>query len=159
MLGSKLVKVFLSLDKKELRQLRKWLQSPMHNEHQEVCKLFGFLMSRYNLNATTLKKERVWKYIYGDKEYKDLRMRHLMSFALEVLEEFVSYKSLKSNGFLQEKVRAEHYFNQKLIQPARQSIKKASNKLQKIQAQNEEYHLNQYQLEVLKFDFLNKEIN
>ena len=121
---SKLIVVFRTIEKKELRDLKKWVQSPMHNEHKDVSKLFDFLFTRYQLNATTLKKERAWKYLYGSKTYDDLRLRHIMSFSLDVLEKFVSYKMAKDNSFEHEKKLVKAYRDKKLVKAATQSLQK-----------------------------------
>ncbi len=149
---SKLIVVFRTIEKKELRDLKKWVQSPMHNEHKDVSKLFDFLFTRYQLNATTLKKERAWKYLYGSKTYDDLRLRHIMSFSLDVLEKFVSYKMAKDNSFEHEKKLVKAYRDKKLVKAATQSLQKATKQLQKQVPVDEQYHYHQYELEVLKFD-------
>ncbi|CAA6829612.1 MAG: Unknown protein [uncultured Aureispira sp.] len=149
---SKLIVVFRTIEKKELRDLKKWVQSPMHNEHKDVTKLFEFLFTRYNLNATTLKKERVWKYLYGHKKYDALRLRHVLSFSLNVLENFVSYKALKRSSFEHEKRLVKAYRDKKILKPATQSLQKAAKHLGKESHKDEQYHYNQYELEVLKFD-------
>lgn len=149
---SKLIKVFSSLDKQELRALKKWVQSPMHNEHKDVHQLFDFLFTRSVFNAKTLKKERAWKYVYTTQPYNDLRMRHLMSFALNVLEKFVSYKNVKNAVFQQQKNLAEQYVQKKLLKPAHQTIRKAEKQLIKAGPHNELYYYHQYELETLRFD-------
>lgn len=149
---SKLIVVFKTIEKKELRELKKWVQSPIHNEHKDVSKLFDFLFTRYNLNATTLKKERTWKYLYGAKKYDDLRLRHVMSFSLDVLEKFVSYKMAKNDSFEHEKKLVKAYRDKKILKPATQSLQKATRALNKQAPADEQYHYHQYELEVLKFD-------
>jgi hypothetical protein len=149
---SKLIVVFKTIKKEEIRDLKKWVQSPMHNEHKDVSKLFEFLFNRYKLNATTLKKERAWKYLYGTKKYDDLRLRHVMSFSLDVLEEFVSYKMAESNSFEQEKKLVKAYRDKKILKSATQSLQKARKELEKYLPADEQYYYHQYELEVLKFD-------
>lgn len=149
---SKLIVVFRTIEKKELRDLKKWVQSPMHNEHKDVAKLFEFLFTRYNLNTTTLKKERAWKYLYGNKKYDRLRLRHVMSFSLDVLEKFVSYKTVQRSSFEHEKKLVKAYRDKKILKPATQSLQKAIKHLEKQSPKDEQYHYNQYELEVLKFD-------
>ena len=149
---SKLVTVFKKIDKKDLRDFKKWVQSPIHNEHKDVSKLFDFLFTRYQLNATTLKKERAWKYLYQNKPYDDLRMRHIMSSSLKVLEEFVSYKMVKNISFEHEKKLVKAYRDRKLLKPATQSLKKATKYLNKSVPLDEAYYYHKYELEVLKFD-------
>lgn len=149
---SKLITVFKTIDKKDLRVLKKWVQSPIYNEHKDVSKLFEFLFTRYKMNATTLKKERAWRYLYGAKVYDDLRMRHVMSFSLDVLEKFVSYKIAKNNVFEHEKKLIKAYRDKKLLKSATQSLHKAKKQLEKGLPADEEYYYQQYELEVLKFD-------
>lgn len=152
MYNSKLVVLFEKIEKKDFRDLKKWLNSPIHNEHEDVSKLFDFLLTRYKLNAKTLKKERAWKYLYGDKTYNDLRMRHVMSFSLGVLESFVSYKTGKNKSFEHEKKLIRAYQEKKLLKVANQHLKKAQKQLGQSFPADEQYFYHQYELEVLKFD-------
>ena len=41
---SVLTEIVRALDKKEIRELNKWLQSPAHNQRQDVVRLFEFLL-------------------------------------------------------------------------------------------------------------------
>jgi len=152
MYHSKLITVFKTIDKKDVKAFKKWLSSPIHNEHKDVRKLFDFLYSRYKLNAKILQKERVWKALFGDKTYNDLRMRHIMFFSLKVLEDFVSYKQSKTSSFEQEKRLTKVYYDKKILKEANQSLHKAQKQLEKHYAANEQYYYHQYELEVLKFD-------
>lgn len=152
MYTSKLISVFQTIDKKDTKAFKKWLSSPSHNEHEDVQKLFNYLFTRYKLNAKTLKKERVWKALYGDKTYNDLRMRHIMSFSLNVLKSFVSYKQSKNNSFEQEKKLVKVYHEKKLFKEAKQSLQKAQKHLETHYPINEQYYYHQYELEALKFD-------
>ena len=40
---SVLTEIVLSLSKKEIRDLNKWLQSPAHNQREDVVNLFDYL--------------------------------------------------------------------------------------------------------------------
>lgn len=152
MYDSKLMKLFFSLEKRDIRLLKKWVHSPMHNEHKEVIQFFNFLFTRHVINAKTLKKERVWKYIYPNQPYNDLRLRHLMSFSFNVLKEFVRYKQVKIDAFNQEKVLIDYYLDRKIFPLVNQNLKKATATLANRLPQDEEYHYHQYELEVLKFN-------
>ena len=41
---SLLILILRSCTKKEFRELRKWLDSPMHNQRQDVVNLFNYLL-------------------------------------------------------------------------------------------------------------------
>ena len=96
MYKSKLVKYYNSLNSLELEKLRKWVNSPFHNKHVEVQKLFEFLFSRQSISALSTDKKRAFKYLYGKKDFDDLRLRHMMSLAVNVLEDFVRFSHPKS---------------------------------------------------------------
>lgn len=96
MYKSKLVKYYNSLNSLELEKLRKWVNSPFHNKHAEVQKLFEFLFSRQSISILSTDKKRAFKYLYGKKAFDDLRLRHMMSLAVNVLEDFVRFSHAKS---------------------------------------------------------------
>jgi hypothetical protein len=46
---SNLINIFKTFSKKELRDFKKWLQSPLHNQREDVLKLFNYLSEEANL--------------------------------------------------------------------------------------------------------------
>jgi hypothetical protein len=153
---SKLYKLYCTLDKKALRQFKKWVCSPIHNEHVLVEELFAFINTRSSYTATTLSKERAWKYFFPNKAYNDLRMRHIMSNAYNVLINFVRYNLLKKTIFVQEKMLATYLFEHKIEKEAQKSLAAAARSLKK-EIPNESYYYYQYELEVLKLEEVTKQ--
>lgn len=149
---SKLVQLYRTMDKAALRKFKKWLYSPIHNEHEEIQALFEFLWTRASLNERTLKKERVWKHLYGTQTYNDLRLRHLMSFALKVLEEFVSYEQAKKENFWQQRYLVQHYLEANMTQRAQRLTEQLAKKLDQRPQKDERAYLQQYELELLRFE-------
>lgn len=152
---SKLYQLYQTLDKKTLKKLKKWVSSPMHNEHVFVEQLFVFLNTRSSYTSTTLSKERAWKYLYPNRNYNDLRMRHIMSNAYNVLVNFVRYNLLENSIFFQEKLFASYLFEQKLEKQAHKELASAADSLKK-ETTNESYYYYQYELEVLKLEEIGK---
>lgn len=89
--NSKLIQIFIRLDKREKALLKKWVHSPMHNSHKEVTKLFDYLLSRRKITAQNITKEKIFAHISANKPYDDLRLRHVVSWAVQVLEQFVCF--------------------------------------------------------------------
>lgn len=156
MKNSKLYQLYQTLDREALRKFRKWLYSPMHNEHVLVQQLFVFLNTRKSYTATTLSKERAWKYLCPNEEYNDLRMRHIMSNAYEVLDSFVRYNLSENAIFFQKKIFASYLLEQSLEKQGRKALVAAANFLKKDISQ-ESYHYHQYELEVLKLKEITKQ--
>lgn len=156
MKNSKVYKLYQTLDRKALRKFKKWLYSPMHNEHVLVQQLFVFLNTRKSYTATTLSKERAWKYLSPKKKYNDLRMRHIMSNAYEVLASFVRYNLSENAIFFQKKMFTTYLLEQKLEKEGEKGLVSAANFLKK-DISKESYHQHQYELEVLKLKEITKQ--
>jgi hypothetical protein len=152
---SKLFELYQELDKKELRSFKKWVASPLHNEHEDVRKLFDFIETRYSWTALTLHKERVWDYLYPQKKYDDNRLRYIMSLSLEVLVDFVGYNwSIKDEVEVQ-KNRIRALQHKKLIKQTKKPLQKAEKILDQ-RYQDADFHYHQYRLEELKFELVEK---
>ena len=58
---SVLTEIVRALEKKEIRELNKWLQSPAHNQRQDVIKLFDFLVKNLPNGDEGAEKAKAWK--------------------------------------------------------------------------------------------------
>jgi hypothetical protein len=86
MIKSRLIRLHATLDKKELRQFKLWINSPIHNQHQDSIKLFNFIHSRHKMSAITLQKKRAYHFIFSDETYKEERLRYLMNSCFNLLK-------------------------------------------------------------------------
>jgi hypothetical protein len=96
---SRLIRLHVTLDKKELRQFKLWINSPIHNQHQDSIKLFNFIHSRHKMSAITLQKKRAYHFIFPDETYKEERLRYLMNSCFNLLKDFVGYNQAVSDKF------------------------------------------------------------
>jgi hypothetical protein len=91
---SVLVEILRSLNRKEVRDLQKWLQSPAHNQRSDVIQLFDFLVENSSREKALPEKEQAWKAIFPKEPYDDARMRQVMYFLLKNIEEFLIFSDL-----------------------------------------------------------------
>ena len=64
---SRLLEVFNALSKKEIRDLRKWLHSPAHNQREDVQLLFEYLENiGQEADEKLLLKETVYSSLFPD---------------------------------------------------------------------------------------------
>ncbi|MCP4441629.1 MAG: hypothetical protein GY810_22195 [Aureispira sp.] len=147
MYNTKLGRLFRSLDKKELKQFKLWVVSPAHNKHQDVLKFFEYLWSRRYVSVLTFRKSRVFKHLYPDRTYDDLRMRHIMSLGLESLLNFVRYNLQVKESILPNVSLAKDLHARKLDKLAQQYLKKATNDLQEQPYRSGNYYLESFHLE------------
>jgi hypothetical protein len=151
MYKSKLIRLYQTLDDAEIRQLKKWINSPIHNKHTDVQVLFDYLFSRKGISAVTTDRERVFQYLYPDKKMNMPRLRHVMSFATDVLENFIryiEYVSDKKNG---EILLLRSFRKRDLRKDAKKQEQALLDGLGTEEIQNEDYYWTKYQLELELF--------
>ncbi|BDS11112.1 hypothetical protein [Aureispira anguillae] len=124
MIQSRLIQLYLTLNKAELRQLKRWINSPIHNQNQEVVKLFDYLSSRRKITKVTVLKKRVFNAVYPNELYHEAKQNILMSYALKSLKEFIGYNLLVLEGFNLNKSTIESLKNRQLDQMATQELQK-----------------------------------
>jgi hypothetical protein len=148
---SKLLSLYQQLTKSERRQFKKWVHSPMHNEHEGVQRLFAFVESRAPWTAHNLAKAEAWQQVFPKRPYDDGHWRYLMSLSLGVLLDFVGYVQQQQTPVEQQRAVLAFLLDRQLLDLTKQPLKKAQRLLAQ-QPANATYHLQQYQLERLKFD-------
>jgi hypothetical protein len=152
MYKSKLIKIYTNFDRKEKALFRKWINSPVHNQHKDVLLLFEFIFSkRGNFTALSITKEKAYQFIYASS-YNDLRLRHLMNLGVIILENFVRFLIQDSNDFLQQKSLIQFYKDRKLDKLAQQQIQKAKSVQEHQLIKDGAYYYNQYELETEIFE-------
>ena len=125
MLESKLVKIYLSLNKEEHRLLTKWIASPIANLHEDVRNFISFLDSRKAFSAVTLQKSRAFSYLYPkNRVYDDLRLRHVMSLCTQTLEDFLAYSYFIKNRNEQQIALAKNLQQHQLLEQAQVVLQK-----------------------------------
>lgn len=157
MLESKLIKIYLSLNKEENRLLNKWIISPISNVHEDVRNFIAFLDSRKAFSAVTLQKTRAFAYLYPkNDQYDDLRLRHVMSLCTQTLEDFLAYSYFVKNRNEQQIALAKNLQQHQLLEQAKTVLKKIKT-AQQIQAkQDASFYLETMQLEIEQFQLLSK---
>lgn len=77
----------------EIRELRKFLQSPFFNQRTDVTRLFEYLV-----NSGEADKDTAWIKVFGkEAPYEEQKMRLLMSYLHGLLEQYLTVKALLSD--------------------------------------------------------------
>lgn len=127
---SVLSEIIRALDKKEVRDLNKWLQSPAHNQRQDVVKLFDFLMKNLPNDDEGAEKKRAWKAVFGSKPYDDAYMRQVMYFLLKAIEEYLVFVDLAQDKVQYQLALSHIYRERKLEKAHRQAYRVGRDNLQ-----------------------------
>lgn len=104
--------------------------------------------TRKALSTVTLQKERAFQYIYPKQKYDVYQLNYLLSYAYEVLEEFIENLESVSNENHRKKNKIRAYKKRNLPKQAHKILQKATQSLQKQPKRNSQY----YQLEVERFE-------
>lgn len=148
MVKSNLIGVLRTFNKKELRTLSKWLQSPVHNQREDVIKLLEYLGENGRLNRDEeLAKELVFAKVFPNETFDDAKMRQVMYFLLQNVEQYLLYSEMTKDEVHVKTTLAKIYRKRKIAKSFEKTLKSATSLLDKSSYRNEDY---------LRYDFEQK---
>lgn len=154
MYSSKLVDVFYSLSKSQLRALRKFVRSPYHNKREDVIALFELLYKTPLTNRTALRKENAFSKIFGKKNYSADQMDYVMSFLFKVIEQFLVYENSVEDKIRVQVALMNEYRKLGLPKHFQQSLNSARKEQEKNPLRDINYHENAFAIESEYYLFL-----
>ena len=139
-----------SLNKSEVREFKKWLNSPVFNSREDVIRLFSYLASGNHLDDDKFQqKEWVFRKVYPEMSYSDQKYRQLLHFLTKQLEDYLAFKEFQVDQSQVELYQARAFRRKNLKKPFEQTIQKIAKKEQG-QYRNPAHFLGDYLLEVEK---------
>lgn len=141
---SVLLEIIRSLDKKEIRELNKWLQSPAHNQRQDVVRLFDFLVKNLPNGDEATEKARAWKYVFPGEAFDDAYLRQVMYFLLKATEDYLVFAELSKNKVDHQLILTRIYRKRKLEKPFNQAQREGLKMLEDQPLRNDTYYLNSF---------------
>lgn len=152
---SHLISILRVLDKKEVRELRKWLNSPAHNQRQDVVDMFEYLAAGSHLSSEKhLEKERVFRAIFPKSAYSDAEMRQVMHFLLKAVEEFLLYNELLKDEVRAQTMLAKVYRQRNLPKQFQKTLDGGWATLRQQPHRNHQHFENEYLLQFEQFNYL-----
>ena len=154
MYKSKLIQLYNAFSKEDLFKLRKWLANNKQQQHPDAVKLLEILLKKPSVTELVAKRERLFKQLYPKQVFNMNRLRHVTSFALKSLEEFIKQKELFKDELTEQKTLANSYKQYHLKKYAQQHLDKAKNILNKQVERDASYYLSCYELELEQFKLI-----
>ncbi|GIV31112.1 MAG: hypothetical protein KatS3mg029_0463 [Saprospiraceae bacterium] len=152
---SHLVEVLRTLSKKEIRDLRKWLLSPAHNQRQDVVVLFEYLVDGNNLwSEKALSKESAYEVVFGKADYDDAVMRQVMHFLFKAIESFLTYQEMVDDEVRSQVMLARVYRKKQLARLFNKAMDAGRKLQEKLPWRNHLYYENEYLLQLEEYAFL-----
>jgi len=144
---SVLAEIAGSLSRKEMRDIQKWLQSPAHNQRQDVIRLFDYLCKNLADDDESADKEKAWKAVFPGQPYDDAYMRQVMYFLLKAIEEFMVFSEFMSDKVQYQLALTRIYRKRKLEKAYKQAHRIGMESLEKQPLRSGYYLLNRFFLE------------
>jgi hypothetical protein len=94
---NKVITVLKSLPSDEIRQLDKFVRSPIHNQHEDVVRLFQYLRKYLGGGERALDKERVFGHLFPGMDFNMQQIHYLSSYLLKVVEDYLAWKAWKND--------------------------------------------------------------
>ena len=141
---SVLAEIIRSLSRKEMRDIHKWLQSPAHNQRQDVIRLFDFLGKNLSTDDDGAEKEKAWKAVFPGEPYDDAYIRQVMYFLLKAIEEFLVFEDFTADKVRYQLSLTRIYRKRKLEKAYKQAHRLGSESLDKQSLRNGFYLLNKF---------------
>lgn len=155
MKNSHLIVIINTFSKKEVRELRKWLASPAHNQREDVVSLFEYLTSNNRIfNEKQLKKERIFSKIFPQEPFDDAKIRQTTHFLLKAIEEFLIYQELREDQVRAKMALASVYRKRKLDKAFQKTMRNVEEYQEKAPFRNEHFLRNEYLFQQEKYTYL-----
>jgi len=155
MIKSQLVELLKTFSKKEIRDCKKWLNSPFHNQRQDVVELFEyFFYKKYIEKEKKLEKEVVFSYLFPKQKYDDAKIRQTMYFLLKFVEEFLVYDYRTKEEITNKITLAKIYRERRhLNKYAQKATNTAYEQLEKQPHRDCEFHQSEYMIKREEMEF------
>lgn len=146
---SRLIHIFSVLNKKEIRDLRKWLHSPAHNQRADSVILFEYLVSENRLSKVDeLDKTKFFEHLFpSETKYDDAKVRQVMYFLLKSTEEFLIYEEISKDKIRTEAALINILRKRELWKYCEQTIKSVTDKQEKTAIKDSRQLRNAYIIE------------
>lgn len=157
MLKSRLIQVLRTFNKKEFRDFNKWVNSPFHNQREDVIALYTYLLTNNQLfEDGLLDKALVFSKIYPNEEFDDSKMRQVMHFLFKAVEEFLFFQKESANEIKRKLSLLKTYKERKLDKSFLKIQKDISSYFSRAENPSENDLLNKYHFQKEVVDFNSK---
>ena len=150
---SRMLAVFNTFSKQEIKELKKFADSPFFNQQKEIVRLLDFLVEcKYQLKILP-SKEKASRVIFPNQKFSDVKVRLLMSDFHKLMEKYLVCKNAFTDE-IQNKIQlASTYRQRKLPKHFEKTIKNAEDLLEKDELRHAEYFNLRYKQLLEHFQF------
>lgn len=142
---SKLILLLKTFSKQEFERFEKFVNSPFFNSSEQLIALFSLLKRDYP-DYKTLTKELIFSHFYPEEEYKDKKVRDLLSRMLELAQIFLSQLEFEKNRNTSSIFVMNQFIERNLERHFKSRYKESEKKLKEGIVIDENYLYSEYML-------------
>ena len=150
---SKIFLVFDTFSNQEIKEFRKFVNSPFFNQQKEISLLLDFLVECKQHLKVIPTKEKAFQFVFGQQKFSDVKVRLLMSDMYKLIEKFLICKNTFADD-IQNKIQlASTYRQRNLPKHFEKTIKRSDELLEKGNLRHAEYFNSRYKQLVEEYQF------
>jgi len=153
MATNKLNNLINTLDKTEIRQIRKLLKSPFFTRREDLPRLFACLSARRWKNKALPSAEEMYRSTFPGQAYDDTQLRGSKSDLLALVEEYLLIAHHRQSAIDNRLLLANIYRRRGLSKHFDSCMKKANQLLEESQVRNVDYFSKLHEHQVLHMQF------
>lgn len=154
---SRLFIVLSSLKKRDIREIRKILRSPFHNQREDIVQLFDLLVKQIGREGQGFSKEKIFKKLFGSELYDDRKMRHTMSFLFKVIRDYLVLEEMAEEPLNRELYLTKALRKRGLDKEFNKTLSDVRQNHQKLALRNIDYHYYNYLLNLEQYEYEHKQ--
>jgi hypothetical protein len=156
--NNKLLTILKHFSKPDLNQFHKYIVSPYFNKSQQLIHFFEIILKGINSpKPALLEKENVWKKLFKDQKYNDVRFRKLNSDLLKMIGGFLSQQIYDENNMQKSANLIQSAGNRGIKKMYASAIRNYENISEKHPYEDSEFYFNQYLIQKNYFDITQHE--
>ena len=160
MIKSKSVAILRTFTKNEWIQFEHLLPSLIDSKYKKVIPLFLYIKQAYpDFNEDNMNKQNCFRKLFPKEVYDDKKIRYLLSYLKECIEQFLVIKTVKEDAIIYQKYLETELLNRGLLINFKQENIQSELILEKAEIRDADYFYNKYQHELLQLNYIAQAAN
>lgn len=151
--NTKIIQLLKTFSKKDLRDLRKFIQSPFFNQRKDVIQLLDILLKSLKKEQFILSKIEIAKTLYPNEPFDDHKVRMVMSFLLKNAEQFLVINDLFQDNLKYKAKLTGIYRQRNLPKHFEKTYREISSLKEKQNLRNADFHATDYEISMEAYRF------
>jgi hypothetical protein len=145
MINSKVLEILASLNRKEFKEFKNFVDSPFHNKNRQVNVLLGELAKFYPaFEHKNLTKEYLFLKIFGRGKFKEWKIRNLLAELSKLADEFMIIAALNKRKNFKNSLLNFEFIDRNLSRHFEINLKSAGAELDKSPLRDSDYYFSKY---------------